>query len=125
MLVSLAIRVGADLVIWAWYKPTDTSNITIHIENLSTTEIKTLQKSETYQPQATLADLKSFEIQRKLGTETSSKISFLTGLLRYKAGDYRLALERFEQVAQVDDISTYIDPSTLYFYLGYLHNKSG
>jgi len=60
----------ADIVIWGWYRPTENPNITIHVENLSTDKINTLQASETYQPLATLAQLESFEIQRQLGSET-------------------------------------------------------
>ena len=45
-------KAKADLVIWAWYRPTENPNITIHVENISlTTQIDILQESETYQPQ--------------------------------------------------------------------------
>jgi hypothetical protein len=118
---ELGEKEKADIVIWAWYRPTDDPNITIHFENLSTTQIEVLQESETYQPQSTLADLESFEIQRKIGSETSTLISFLTGLLRYKAGDYQIALERFEQILVEADISTYIKIETLYSYMGFSH----
>ncbi len=111
----------ADLVIWAWYRPTENPNITIHFENLSTTQFKELQESETYQPQATLADLESFEIQHRLGSETSTLISFLSGLLRYKAGDYQIALARFEQILTKEDISDYLKIETLYSYMGFSH----
>jgi tetratricopeptide (TPR) repeat protein len=115
---ELGDKAKADLVIWAWYRPTENPNITIHIENLSPTEFITLKESETYQPQATLAQLESFEIQRQLGSETSTLISFLTGLLKYKTGDYQVVIERFEQILVENDISTLINPFELYFALG-------
>jgi len=118
---KLGKKANADLVIWAWYRPTENPNITIHIENLSPTQIKPLQESETYQPQATLAELNSFEIQRKLGSETSTLINFLTGLLRFEVGNYDIALERFEQILIEKDISTYIDPESLYLYIAASH----
>jgi tetratricopeptide (TPR) repeat protein len=120
---ELGKKVKADLVIWAWYRPTENPNITIHIENLSPTQISMLQESEVYQPKATLAQLESFEIQRQLGSETSTLISFLTGMLSYKSGDYQTAVVRFEQVLGEYDLSTYVDSSTLYFYIGYSYGE--
>ena len=115
-------KAKADLVIWAWYRPTENPNITIHVENISlTTQIDILQESETYQPPAKLADLESFEIQKEIGTDTSTLVVLLTGILRHEAGDYHTALERFESILHEDDVSTFIDPSTLYFYLSLIH----
>lgn len=122
---ELGGKYKADLVIWAWYKPTEDPNITIHIENLSTTEIGFLQESQTYQPQATLDGLRSFQIQRKLGSATSTLISFLTSILNFNVGRYPVAVERLEQILNADDLSTYIDPETLYLYAGLLYNESG
>lgn len=116
--MEIGERFQADIVIWGWYRPTVNPNITIHIENLSPAQIKTLQVSETYQPQATLAELEAFEIQRQLGSETSTLISFLTGLLRYKSSDYPEAIKRFEQILANTDISTLINPFDLHFALG-------
>ncbi len=112
---------NADLVIWAWYRPTDNPNITIHFENLSTEQIETLQSSETYQPQATLAGLKSFEAQQRIGAETKTLISFIAGMISLQSGDYQKALNHFEPILVEKNISTYIDPATLYFYIGNSH----
>jgi tetratricopeptide (TPR) repeat protein len=118
-------KVKADLVIWAWYRPTEDPNITMHFENLSPGEITVISESEIYQPPSTLSELRSFEIQRQLGTETSTLVSFLTGLLRLKVGDYQIALERFGQVLDAEDISTYINPKTLHLYVGLSHQVLG
>jgi tetratricopeptide (TPR) repeat protein len=115
----------ADLVIWAWYKPTENPNITIHFENLSTSQIETLQESESYQPQATLAELETFEVQRKIGSETKTLILFISGLLRFEANDYPTAIERFESILAADDISTFIDQKILYNNIGMSYYRSG
>ena len=120
---QLGRKFKADLVIWAWYRPTEDPNIKIHIENLSPEEFVELQESETYNPQATLAELESFEVQRKLGSETSTLVSFLTGVLRLKLGDYNTAIERFESVLTENDISTFVSRYDLFFNLAssYFH----
>ncbi len=116
---------NADLVIWAWYKPTDNPNITIHFENLSTTQIQVLQSSETYKPKATLTDLKSFELQQKLGAETKTLISFIAGMVSYQSDDYKTALSHFEPILLEENISTFIEPSTLYFKIAFSHDELG
>jgi len=122
---ELGRQLIADIVIWGWYRPTEDPNITIHIENLSPTQIEALQESETYEPQATLAQLESFEIQKQIGSETSSLIAFLIGTLKYKSGDYQAAIKQFEQLRQQNDISTFISQSDLFFNLGYSNYQSG
>jgi len=111
----------ADLVIWAWYRPTENPNITLHFESLSLPVAYILDKSATYQPQATLSDLESFEIQRKLGSETSTLVQFLSGYFMYMQGDYQEASSRFEKILTQEDISTFIDVNNLYLLLGALH----
>jgi tetratricopeptide (TPR) repeat protein len=118
-------RLMADLVIWGWYRPTENPNITVHIENLSPTEIVTLRESETYEPPATLEQLESFEIQRQLGSETGTLISFLMGTLKYKIQDYESAIERFEQVLATNDMTTLVNQYDLYFDLGYSNLELG
>jgi len=115
----------ADLVIWGWYTETENSNLNLYIENLSPNEFEILQESETYQPKATLSDLETTKIQKQLGSETSTLISFLTGLLRFKAGDYQVALERFENILNAKDISTYIERKVLYFDMGIAYYSLG
>jgi tetratricopeptide (TPR) repeat protein len=122
---KLGKSLQADLVIWGWYRPTENPNITIHIENLTPTQIEILKESETYEPKATLAQLESFEIQKQLGSETSTLISFLIGMLKYKTGDYQAAIERFEQVLLQNDISTFLSRFDLFFNLGYSYNELG
>lgn len=112
---ELGMKAKADLVIWAWYRPTENPNITIHFENLSTVQIQTLKSSEVYKPQATLAELESFEVQQKIGDETRTLIEFITGVMSYQAGDYQKALTRFEPILLEKNISAYIDPVTLHY----------
>jgi tetratricopeptide (TPR) repeat protein len=122
---ELGMKVKADLVFWAWYRPTENPNVTIHIENLYPTDIKIISASEVYRPQATLANLETFELQRKLGSETSSFVSFLSGLLHYEAHNYSIALAHFRQALLADNLSTYIDQKILYFFMGNLQDTVG
>jgi tetratricopeptide (TPR) repeat protein len=110
---ELGKKVKADLVIWGWYKPTDNPNITIHFENLSPTQISILNASETYQPEATISDLESFKIQHKLGSEVTTLVSFIKGLIYAQAGDYKEAIDLIEPIRNEKNVSTYIDPYIL------------
>ena len=122
---NLGEQYFADLVIWGWYRPTENPNITIHIENLSPTQIESLQTSETYRPQAKLTQLESFEIQRQIGSETKTLISFLIGTIKFKIDDYQAAIEYFESILSQNDMSTFINRFDLFFNLGYLYNNIG
>jgi tetratricopeptide (TPR) repeat protein len=115
----------ADLVIWAWYRPTDNPNITIHVENLSPTVFTTIQDSSTYKPEATLIDLKSYKIQKELGADTSSLIAFLTGYLRFEVGDYKIALERFDHALQENNKSLFVPSDNILFWIGSSHFNLG
>jgi tetratricopeptide (TPR) repeat protein len=121
----LGEQTDADLVIWAWYRPTENPNITLHLENLSPSELSTLDESETYRPQASLADLDTFEIQSRLGSETSSLISFTTGYIHYNAGDYNTALERFNSILQADATSPFIPNIGLLYLVANCHSFLG
>jgi len=122
---ELGAENNADLVIWAWYKSTENPNITIHFENLATAHIQVVKSSEMYQPQATLEELESFNVQQKIGSETKTLISFIAGMLDYQLNDYQKALGHLESILQEEDISTYIDPVTLYNYVGLLNLHLG
>jgi len=115
----------ADLVVWAWYRPTENPNITIHFENLSTAQIEIIKSSVTYKPQATLAELESFEVQQRIGSETKKLLSFIAGIVSYQAGDYQETINRFEPFLLEEDISNYIDPITLYFDVGLSYQALG
>jgi len=116
----------ADVVIWGWYRPTENPNITLHIENLNQTFINVLEKSNTYKPDATLADLESFEIQQKLGIEFQGLALFLLGFVQYQAGDYSNALVSFDQVFNQDNsTNNIIDQSNVYFYAANSHANLG
>ncbi len=122
---KLGEKYQADLVIWAWYKPTEDPNITIHIENMSIQNISFLNESEVYKPKATLLDLESFEIQRKLGSETGTLITFISGVVQFKSGETVTAISRFEKLLDVNDLSTYINPRDVNYLLGYMYSSSG
>ncbi len=122
---ALGEKYQADLVIWAWYKPTEDPNITIHIENLSA-DIFILNESEIYQPQATLIDLEAFTIQRKLGSEASTLITFISGVIQFKSGDINSAISRIKTLLdKQQDLSTYIRPVDLNYTLGYMYKSKG
>ena len=106
----------ADIVIWAWYRPTENPNITIHIENLSPNDLSLIQESETYQPSATIADLESFEIQKQIGIETANLVNFLTGYLYYQINDWKIALNLFEKVLESGENIPIVNQKYLFLY---------
>ncbi|NOH03700.1 MAG: tetratricopeptide repeat protein [Chloroflexi bacterium] len=114
----------ADLVIWGWYRPTTNPNITIHVENLSASEIKFLNKSEVFQPYASIAELESFEIQSQIANSSVNLFSFLKGLINYKKGDYQLAIDLFEEVLLENNEPTFVQPFDLYMALGNAYQKN-
>lgn len=108
----------ADIVIWAWYTETATSNLNIYIENLSPNLFVDLKNTELIQPQATLADFESLTIQQKVGSEMSSIISFLNGYLRYLNGDYETAIERIKFALEKNNDDSLIQKSSIFLLLG-------
>ncbi|HLP80444.1 MAG TPA: tetratricopeptide repeat protein, partial [Nitrosomonas sp.] len=115
---ELGQKAKADLVIWAWYRPTENPNITIHFEKISAVEVLAIEESETYKPKATLAQLESFEVQREIGSETSTLVTFISGMIRLASGDHEQAVKRFEQILEDEDNSTFVSRSDLLFILG-------
>lgn len=122
--IKLGEKENADLVIWAWYRPTENPNIIIHFENLSPTKLSVLNTNTTYRPQATLSDLDSFKLQTKIGDETSSFILFLTGYIRYQENNCLDAINLFSNaLAQAKQTTSLVDTATLYFYRGSCYNE--
>jgi tetratricopeptide (TPR) repeat protein len=108
----------ADIVIWAWYRPTENPNITIHIENLSPNDFSLIKESEVYRPSATIADLESFEIQKQIGAETGNLVNFLAGYLQYQTKEYLIALEHFEFVINSKEDVPLINEKYLFLFSG-------
>ena len=99
----------ADVVIWAWYRPTENPNINIHIENLNPKEIQAFKESESYQPEATIQDLESFEIQKQVSAETTNLVSFLLGYVGLEAGDCEKALMGFDKITRSESQTPLVD----------------
>jgi Flp pilus assembly protein TadD len=118
---ELGDKEHADIVIWAWYRPTENPNITIHIENLSPKDFSLIQESETYQPTATIADLESFEIQKQIGAETANLVNFLAGYLQYQVNDYQTALVLFDQVMNSGEEISIVNKKNLFLFSGLCH----
>jgi len=122
---ELGLKAKADLVIWAWYRPTENPNITIHFENMSTIQTESFKKSESCIAAATRDQLESFEIQKEIGSGTSSLIVFIAGMLKYESGDYEDAVRHFEQVLNMDEVFKYVDYFRIFSYLGNLYFALG
>lgn len=110
----------ADIVIWGWYRPTENPNINIHIENLSPSQLLSLQESATFQPITTLSELESFSFQQQAGNETSVLVLFLAGLIEYDLGNYETAIQYFNTslAALPESPSLFENRANLYFYRG-------
>jgi tetratricopeptide (TPR) repeat protein len=118
---ELGKKAKADLVIWAWYRPTENPNIIFHLENLSSNEFDIVKESEAYRPETTLAGLESFEIQHQLGAETTNLVSFLIGYSRFNNGDDKTASQLFEQVINNPSAILSVNRIYLFLLLGYAH----
>lgn len=95
-------RYLADIVIWGWYRPAENPNITIHVESLhpenyTVRDFSLIEKSEVFRIDTSKDSLESFVIQKNIGTDLGSTITFLFGFSLYKADDYQAALVIFEQ----------------------------
>jgi tetratricopeptide (TPR) repeat protein len=115
---ELGKNVKADLVIWAWYRPTENPNITIHIENLTSYKFVTSQENEPYQFAANLSDLESFDVQKRIGTATTSLISFLAGYIRFQNDDCNTALDYFDDALKAEESSMFANRKYILLYAG-------
>ncbi|MBE0681289.1 MAG: tetratricopeptide repeat protein [Anaerolineales bacterium] len=117
---GLGEKENADLVIWAWYKPTDNPNITIHVENLAYGHLP-IKSSETLQPTADLSELKSFSFQQQAGQEARALIFFLTGFIDFRTNNYESAITRFDSALANLSAQPHLinNPADIYFYRGF------
>lgn len=121
--LELGYKNQADLVIWAWYRPTEMPNVTIHVENLSPEQFtvsgfSVIQESELHRPDTNLAELESFEFQKQLGSETTNLVNFLLGNIQYKHKNWKLALDRFEQVLSSSEETLIVGRKFILLYTG-------
>lgn len=119
---NLGKNEGADIVIWAWYRPTENPNMTIHIENLSPQYFSVIQESETYQPTASITDLESFELQKQIGVETANFVKFLAGYFQYQRQECNAALRHFDQVLDSGEMLPVVNKANLFLFSGYCHS---
>jgi tetratricopeptide (TPR) repeat protein len=108
----------ADLVIWGWYGVTNTNAmVTIHIENMASTKILTLPKTETYVSQALIQEIEKFTLQEQLSNEMVSLVIFLKGVIRYDAKDFNSAIQLFTEAAAPNQWpADLIDEAIVYAY---------
>lgn len=119
-------RFLADVVIWGWYRPTDNPNVTVHVENLIPDEITLVRTSQRLKPEASIAELESFELQQKVGEEMSALVLFLNGYAYYLQGDYEKALPRFEDALSIGEWSDeVINRSDALFFTGRIYYSQG
>lgn len=121
--IELGKSFHADIVLWAWYRPTENPNITIHIENITPHETLPLEESVLLKPVSTLAELESFTFQQQAGQETSALISFLAGFLELQSGHYNAAIERFDDALHNLTASPHLveNRADIYFYRAATH----
>ncbi len=101
---KLGQRYQADIVLWAWYRPTTNPNFTLHIENLSSSELSVLDETNLLTSEGTLSDLESFSLQQEISKGTSGLISFLAGYISYSAYAHEDAIIRFNQALDSSDL---------------------
>ena len=94
----------ADIVIWGWYRPTENPNITIHIENITPSQLSPLEANTNLHPEVALGDLESFVFQQQAGEEISALISLLIGIVHFDVGEYTIASSRFGDALEKENI---------------------
>jgi len=117
---KLGQSVQADVVIWGWYRSTENPRVTIHIENLSPTQIFVPNEDTILKPVVTLEQLSSFEFQIQTGQEVSAFVSFLAGYIKYNAQDYESALSYFDRAINEtqNTVGLFDYKPNIYFYRG-------
>lgn len=123
--IELGRKHQADIVIWAWYRPTENPNLNLHFENLSTEEFNVVKDSENYQPSASLSALESFELQKQIGSEINNLILFLRGYIYFNLDDDEQAAKYFEQVIDNSDFIPLVGQENIYLLAGYAHTNMG
>jgi len=106
---NIGSKYQADVAIWGWYQSITNPSITIHVENLNPTAIDELVESNAYVYRGTAKELDSFELQQKISTDVSDLISFLSGYIYYKGGNYNKALPYFEKSLQTSWVSNMVN----------------
>ncbi len=115
---KVGYRYLADIVIWGWYRPTENPNVTLHVENLTSNTEILLSGSSDVKPEVRIADLESFTLQQKLGSEMSSVVLWVSGLAHDDAGDYPGALERYQEALTYPWPENAISQTDAYYLIG-------
>ncbi|MFN8469044.1 MAG: tetratricopeptide repeat protein [Caldilineaceae bacterium] len=93
---ALGRRYHADIVLWGWYGVTATDAlVTLHFENLVSSERSPLLTSRTVAARAPVARIRSFELQRDLSSSTVALSLLIVGMTRFEVGDYGEAIHHF------------------------------
>lgn len=111
----------ADLVIWGWYTKTESSNLNLYIENLSSYQFVDLEDTRLYQPQVALSDLETLKMQKQIGTKLSDLVAFLSGYISYRSNDYVTAVKRFDQALTSRESEAFIKQEDVLFLIANCH----
>lgn len=118
----------ADLVLWGWYRPTENTSFTVHVEMLAPNEYSeyALNDSETFEPLVLLNSMNSFSWQQELGTDMSALVVFLSGLLYQRDGVYSESAVRFTKALELSSKSdAIVNDSDVLLYRGGAYSMSG
>lgn len=126
-----AVKIGknkmADLIVWGWYGVTNNSALlTLHIENLSPSEIDFVDIHRSSQIRASIAEINSFTMQQKAGQGIGSLVLFLTGLVYFDDNDYENAIQCFNVAINEYQLEeNFIGLDYLYYYKGITNSLLG
>jgi len=107
----------ASIVLWGWYRGTDSANGYIYFEVLKGPQNLRTQHERPIRN----ADVAGFKIQPELSSEMSYLALLTIGLARYEAEEYQSAIDRFNDALQQQIPKDMISPAAVHFFKGLCH----
>ncbi|MGD2179711.1 tetratricopeptide repeat protein [Lusitaniella coriacea] len=120
---------NAEIVIWGWYNKSETTalisaNFEVLVEK-TRDFFEPSQKAQGEGYTASIAELKSFQVQMQLSEEMTYLTLVTLGLSRYIAEDWDVAITQLTDALKLAK-ETVLNPATIYFYRGtaYYHKQN-
>jgi tetratricopeptide (TPR) repeat protein len=123
----LGMQHQADLVLWGRYGVTGSDvRLTLHVENLTEAKSLPLPIAKDYATQAVVAELERFQFQERFSKEMSALVLFISGVVRYEAGDYPGAIRRLDSALAAGRWPKgLVAKAALFFYRGNCYLSAG
>ena len=117
----------ADLVIWGWYEKNDTNTlVTVHIENLTDTNLLPLASSEVREYRPEIIAFDRFTFHEQISSEMTSLVLFVDSMYFYQVRDYYKSIDLLSQAIEVGSTDDkFVAKEILFDYRGSLYLTLG